>query len=244
MINKNNTCLIEDCSIYPCFNFKGEKIPIYNFKSKKTAIFCIKHKKVGMIDIKHNMCNNDWCNTLCQKKYRNYCFNCFIHMFPEEKVSRNYKTKEYSVFEYIKENFKDKNWINDKKIYEGCSKKRPDILLDLGYNILIIEIDENQHTTYENICENKGLMEISQDLGHRPIIFIRFNPDSYIDVNGVKIKSCWGLDGYGLCSIKNKNNWNERLIKLKEKVEYWMDEKNKSNKTIKIENLFYDENFK
>lgn len=86
-------------------------------------------------------------------------------------------------------------------------------------------------------------MEISQDLGHRPIIFIRFNPDSYIDVNGVKIKSCWGLDGYGLCSIKNKNNWNERLIKLKEKVEYWMDEKNKSNKTIKIENLFYNENF-
>jgi hypothetical protein len=25
MINKNNTCLIEDCSIQPCFNFKGEK---------------------------------------------------------------------------------------------------------------------------------------------------------------------------------------------------------------------------
>jgi len=87
-------------------------------------------------------------------------------------------------------------------------------------------------------------MEISQDLGHRPIIFIRFNPDSYIDVNGVKIKSCWGLDGYGLCSIKNKNNWNERLIKLKEKVEYWIDEKNKSNKSRwGYSKKFYKSNF-
>ena len=28
-------------------------------------------------------------------------------------------------------------------------------------------------------CENKRIMEISQDLGHRPIVFIRFNPDEY-----------------------------------------------------------------
>ena len=30
-------------------------------------------------------------------------------------------------------------------------------------------------------------MELSQDLQHRPIVFIRFNPDSYINQNKLKI---------------------------------------------------------
>ena len=34
-------------------------------------------------------------------------------------------------------------------------------------------------------------MELSQDVGHRPIIFIRFNPDQYFDINNKKIASCW-----------------------------------------------------
>lgn len=36
MINKNNSCLIEDCSIQPCFNFKGEKKAyiVLNIKKK------------------------------------------------------------------------------------------------------------------------------------------------------------------------------------------------------------------
>jgi len=37
-------------------------------------------------------------------------------------------------------------------------------------------------------------MEISQDLEFRPIVFIRFNPDSYTDKNGNKIKSCWKIN--------------------------------------------------
>jgi hypothetical protein len=42
-------------------------------------------------------------------------------------------------------------------------------------------------------------MKISQDLQHRPIIFICFNP--YIDHNGKIIKYYWKLNKLGLIKI-------------------------------------------
>ena len=60
------------------------------------------------------------------------------------------------------------NWISDK-IINGCSKRRPDLVLDLLYQIVII--DENQHIDYDCSCENKRIMELSQDIAHRPIIY-------------------------------------------------------------------------
>ena len=55
---------------------------------------------------------------------------------------------------YIKTEFPNMDWICDKQINNGCSKRRPDILLDLRFKILIIEIDENQHNNYDCSCEN------------------------------------------------------------------------------------------
>jgi hypothetical protein len=50
----------------------------------------------------------------------------------------------------------------------------------LEEQIIIIEVDENGHNNEEYCaCENKRIMEISQDLSHKPIVFIRFNPDKY-----------------------------------------------------------------
>ena len=66
---------------------------------------------------------------------------------------------------------------------------------------IIVEIDENQHIDYDCSCENKRMMELSQDVGHRPIIFIRFNPDDYMKGNK-KISSCWVNNKQGKCNIK------------------------------------------
>jgi hypothetical protein len=60
-------------------------------------------------------------------------------------------------------------------------------MVDLGSHLLIIEVDENKHSSYDCSCENKRLMLLSQDVGHRPIVFLRFNPDDYIDEAGNKI---------------------------------------------------------
>ena len=164
-----------------------------------------------------------------------------MNLFPTQPVSRNYKTKEYAVVEYIKSNFSGLTWITDKPINGGCSKRRPDILLDLGYQVLIIEIDENQHIDYDCSCENKRIMELSQDVGHRPIVFIRFNPDDYMK-NETKITSCWGVNPKGFCIVKpsKKNEWTQRLNTLGEHITYWTTPENVTTKTIEIIQLFYN----
>jgi hypothetical protein len=76
-------------------------------------------------------------------------------------------------------------------------------------------------------------------LGHRPIIFIRFNPDDYED-NGKNITSCWGQNKNGICVIKKIKNdeWNNRLTILENQINYWIQ--NTTNKTVEIIQLFYD----
>ncbi len=135
--------------------------------------------------------------------------------------------------------FPQYTWITDKRVQDGCSKRRPDLLLDTGEQVIIIEIDiakgADQHTNYNCSCENKRLMEISQDLGHRPIVFIRFNPDEYY-IKERKIQSCWSYDKKGICRLTRKHidKWNERLNMLKQQIEYWTNATNKTNKTLEI----------
>ena len=186
-----------------------------------------------------NICKNEWCESTGIKKYNGYCLRCCIHLYPEIKVARNYKTKENSVVEAIKQTFPKFDWIADKRIQDGCSRRRPDLLLDLGTHLIIVEVDENKHTHYECSCENKRLMELSKDVGHRPIVFIRFNPDDYIDSTGKKIKSCWELNNIGVQSITKtkKTEWENRVNVLKQQIQYWID--NPNDKMIEIIELFY-----
>ena len=224
-------CIHEGCKIRPVYNKEGET----------KGIYCSVHKKEGMVNVISPTCKTYLCSTIVQGKYDGYCLRCFIHLFPDKPVSRNYKTKEYAVVEYIKQNYPHLNWIADKIISGGCSKRRPDLLLDLGYQVIIIEIDENQHIDYDCSCENKRTMELSQDMGHRPIIFIRFNPDDYMK-NETKITSCWGQDNKGICVVKKskKSEWTERLVILKQTIDYWVNPVNITNKTIETIQLFYD----
>ena len=244
---RSKRCFFENCKTQPKYNFEAEKkaiycflhkennminvisktcrfencktIPNYNFEGKKQPVYCVSHKENNMINIKSKRCKTPFCETQVTKKYKGYCLFCFINMFPNEKVARNYKTKEFSVVDYVKNKFPNLDWITDKRIQDGCSKKRPDMIVDLGYKVLIVEIDENQHIRYDSSCENKRIMGISQDVNHRPIVFIRFNPDEYIK-NNEKISSCWGVNGNGICCVKKnkQKEWGERLNRLEDEI--------------------------
>ena len=267
---KNKTCIHEGCKKHPAFNNDGDtkavycsehklegmvnvisktcihegckKYPVFNKDGETKALYCSEHKLEGMVDIIHKTCKSDWCSTRVAEKYDGYCLYCYMNLFPDKPVSRNYKTKEYAVVEYIKNKFPGFNWIADKIINGGCSKRRPDLLLDLSYQIIIIEVDENQHTHYECSCENKRIMELSQDLGERPIVFIRFNPDDY-EKNGINITSCWGQNKKGICVVKKskKDEWTERLDVLEQHIKYWINPENTTNKIIETIHLYYDE---
>jgi len=172
---------------------------------------------------------------------------CFVNN-PDninKPLSIRYKTRETAVVEFMKNRFPNFTWNIDKPIVDGCSKRRPDLMCDLGYQVIIVEVDENMHKNYDCSCENKRIMQLSHDVGYRPIIFIRFNPDSYINSDNVNVLSCWTTTPKtGIAKIKaNKiNEWEQRLNKLAEQIHYWTDPNNQTDKTIEIIELFYDQN--
>jgi hypothetical protein len=270
MVNvKSKKCLHEGCQIIPCYNAPNETTGVYctthklenmvnvkdkmcihegccvranyNLPTETTGLYCASHKSESMVNVKDITCQSEWCFTRVHGKYDGYCLFCYINLFPDKPVTRNYKTKEYSVVEFVKNKCPDYNWVSDKTILGGCSKRRPDLLLDLGYQVVIVEVDENQHIDYDCSCENKRIMELSQDVGHRPIVFIRFNPDEY-RVDEKKVTSCWGINNNGICAVKKSKQveWTSRLNSLEEQIEYWANPSNRTNKTIEVVQLFYD----
>jgi hypothetical protein len=264
----NKICKSDLCKKQPAYNYKGEitalycsehkengminirsmtcknkdcmTLPNYNYEGKQKGLYCLAHKLDTMIDVKNKkICKTHLCSTRVTNKYDGYCLRCYIYTFPDKPVARNYKTKEKAVVDFVCERFPEHTWITDKKVNDGCSMRRHDILLDLGYQVLIIEIDENAHQDYDCSCENKRIMELSQDVGHRPIVFIRFNPDSYRKGN-IKIPSCWEQNMNGICVVKYKEDWEYRLNTLEAQIKYWTSINNSTNKIIEIIQLFYD----
>lgn len=263
MVSKNKKCDYENCNILPsfgyehrkpirCFSHKEEKMKNVmtkkcNFKKCETTssygyewrrpIRCFLHKEKEMENVVSKKCLTVMCDIIANKKYEGYCSRCFIFLFPNKSNARNFKTKEIAVVDFIKMKFSDLTWVYDK--ISGESKRRPDLLCKINEQIIIIEIDENAHSAQEYCsCENKRIMEISQDLNHKPIVFIRFNPDKYNDINKKKITGCWKINGNGICVINNENLWQIRLNVLSETINYWIE--NKTEKTIEQIFLYYD----
>ena len=228
MINVvSKTCLEKKCNIQPRFNLPNEKIGIY----------CSTHKKNNMVDIISKKCIEKNCNTqMSNKKYKGYCLRCFMFTFPNEKVCRNYKIKENHMTDFLKQEFKDEVLVFDKQT-GGCSKKRPDCYIDKFTHVIVIECDENQHK--ETSCENKRTMELFQDFNCRPIVFIRFNPDSYIK-DDKKFNSSFKMHKtLDVPVIRDKKEWNIRLDLLKKQISYYIN--NLPEKEVTNEYLFYND---
>jgi len=200
-----------------------------------------------MVDIvnRHKLCKSgpEVCWTRVTKKNDGYCVHCFMNLFPDKPMARNYKTKEAAVVAAVKAAYPALEWVFDKTIAGGCSKRRPDIRLDLGAIVLVIEIDENQHKQYTCSCENKRLMQLSQDVGHRPMVFLRFNPDDYVALNGKNVTSCWGLNGQGVMAVKKskQTEWTTRLAALLAQMSYWIE--HGTDKMVEVVQLYFDEVF-
>ena len=244
-INNNNNRILkvleEKIEKIQLFINRRQEPPICINSIKSTCIHG-KDKNYCKICGGSKLCKSTFCETCKNPKYNGYCARCYIHLFPDVPISRNYKTKEYAVLEFIRNNYPQHTWINDKVIDGGCSKKRPDIFLELLTHSIIIEIDEYQHKDYDN-CELKRINLLFEDLGDRHIVFIRFNPDDYLDKDNNKIKSCWGIDKNGLTCVKKSkmNEWEYRLNTLKNAVDevICIDNIDITNPITYI-NLFYD----
>lgn len=62
-----------------------------------------------------------------------------------------------------------------------CGGYRPDFTWDLGYKIVILEVDEHQHrhSNYTQRCELVRMARIVDGFGSVPVHFLRYNPDEF-----------------------------------------------------------------
>ncbi len=143
--------------------------------------------------------------------------------------------KEHHLRDALKKKFTNIKLIFDQIVDDGCSARRPDVRIECLTHSIIIECDENQHKNYD--CEDKRIMEIFQDLGNRPLILIRFNPDSYKDKEGRQRASCFSLNKANTLSV-NKGEWGIRTTVLTELITKHLE--NIPEKEVTEEYLFYN----
>lgn len=230
-----------------CQHSKCKENKMYGFKNKKPQ-FCSKHKQNNMINlILENKCsilncenehefiveNTKYCLDHCPNKnyeinIKRLCRYCDIK--EESKYICNdckkvQNKKEWSIVRYLRKNINTQFEYNSSKMLQGCSKKRPDIYFELNKHCVIVEVDENQHNTYEDSCECSRINEIVNGIGGKSVIIIRYNPDI----------------------IKNKNK--KINISNLEKIDLLVETikteliKDYDKFIVKIIQLYYDDNY-
>lgn len=207
---------IQQTNIICCIsNCKNNYSIIYN--SKK---YCNKHDPVKNDTNVKNLCK--YCNNEPNSAY--ICIRCV----------KAYNKKEWSVVNYIKKNIDTKFEYNTSNMLNGCSKRRPDVYFELDKYVVIVEIDENQHKAYNDICECARLNEIVNGIGGRSVIIIRYNPDkTYNKKKEVKFDSKEKLDTL-IKTIKDEliKDYENFIVKL---IQLYYDDNNKEYSHIKTE---------
>jgi hypothetical protein len=160
----------------------------FNNKDLK-AQFCKTCKTPDMINV-IDKCKNIDCLNCGNVKYRYYCTHCFSNLFPNDPLTLQIRTKskENYVRDFLNENFD--GFIHDKALWTGhcdCSQRRRiDHRKLIGNTLLCIETDENQHKRYDEKDEEIRYDDLYM-LHSGKFVFIRFNPDKYINKNGTTV---------------------------------------------------------
>ena len=190
MVNvRKKTCAM--CKCPALFGFTG-----------KRAQYCADHRLDDMVNVFHE---NRCCIVDCEAEHDILSSDglkfCLKHC-PDEQTSIILKRlcrycdikeqathvckdcrrisckKEWGIVRFLRKAIDTTFEYNSSRMLQGCSKKRPDVYFDLPTHCVIVEIDEHQHAVYSDSCECARLNEIVNGIGGRPVVVIRFNPDT------------------------------------------------------------------
>ena len=155
-----------------------DKIACFGERGGK-PVACVQCKTGTMIDVVSTRCKGCALYIVLQPPF--LCAFCRPDSQPYTK------TAEHAVRQRLESSFPDVHWVHDRTVdtKSQCTRKRPDFLTyatqgDKAWAVLV-ECDEHQHRY--NTCEEKRMMEVSQDIGDwktgLPAVWIRFNPHTY-----------------------------------------------------------------
>lgn len=197
--------------IYKENDIQCNNSPSYNYKDKKELLYCASHALDGMINIKHPVCKLCKLYHVNELKYDGMCVSCYSFTNPDEPKVINFLVKEKFIVNYLKESWPEYTWKYNKFL-NTCAKYRPDLLLDMGTHVVIIEIDEHQHNAqnYKD-CDLKRSLDILAELA-RPLIMLRINPDKYMSKDGTKHKPIFKNVKKKL--VLDEKVWNERKVEI------------------------------
>ena len=145
-----------------------------------------------------------WCklctmvNVRCSR-YDGYCYPCFAYSFPDDaRAKRRIKVKEVALYKCLRATFPEVDITWDKVPQDGCTQRRPDLVMDLGYVVLVIECDEHAHRSSGYSCETKREMQLLNAY-QRPMVIFRFKKEAIVNllliwVRTFFISSCSLLD--------------------------------------------------
>jgi len=159
-------CIVDKCNKYAtygtCSNFHCEL-------HKTTDDLCLIERKCSVCGVIHVLDNN-----ICQ-----YCDTANTH---KAKLIKQTEIKDY---------FDQNNIIYssyDRRIAGHVGIERPDFVFDSENHthIIIVECDEHQHRYNKQIVEDNRMKRISNEYD-KPVIYIRQNPDTYHNKNGIKL---------------------------------------------------------
>ena len=191
----NKICEFTGCQIQPRYGLPGSK-----------PSRCAKHRQSGMINSPRRRCLEPNCRELaiygmdthehCERHkledeiniMERECTSCHLLGIVDAKglcdtcdpitFQRVRLAKQNAVEHFLRAANVPLTSV-DKTIDGGvCGKERPDFFIDCGTHVLIIEVDENQHSGRPCECEQTRMVNISQSNGIKTF-FLRYNPDKY-----------------------------------------------------------------
>jgi hypothetical protein len=222
----NTKCINEDCAKLATVG------PLF-----ARLTHCVGHKIDGEYHDNHPKCSYDACSkkAYCAKDLKAYPDRCVDHTIDGyiniiERICTSCGLPNriplaydrcYMCRDHSNDDIRKKKELNvkslltqalitftqhDKRVVDGCSRYRPDFVIDVGTFFIVVECDENQHGSYSPECEKTRMLQIFQDFG-MPVQFVRYNPDSYIDSNGVKVVSKARRETTLIETIKRLMTW-------------------------------------
>ena len=176
--NKKYFGLVGDRRARWCKNCPNKPVDAVDIKSRRCTCPNSKHPTFGLeSDRQRKWCArcpkpaeainlvSRWCKECKQIQvnaiYKPYCTSCFFHKHPEITPPKVYRTRENHLFNRVMKDFPGV-FRYDVPIQGGCSKKKPDLFVDLGSHVLHGKNDEHGDNHRGNQCENKRMMELSQ----------------------------------------------------------------------------------
>jgi hypothetical protein len=163
-------CEHNKCKLIPCYTDQDDNYPL------RCEDHCLENDK----NVIERNCIS--CNLVCMLTKDSLCNDC------SEYINRKPHKRKETIIKNVLDANKLEYDTYDKIPTESCNKYRPDFVFDRGTHIIILEVDENQHHSYNCECEQARMINLFQDFGGLPVIFVRFNPDGYTDNKNKRIQ--------------------------------------------------------